>query len=59
MTTKERKIDDWAMAAYKALDKDWEGCDDGANSECRGVRCANGAHRAIVYIHRILDEVAQ
>ena len=59
MTTKERKIDDWALAAYNALNKEWERCDQEKGGECRGVRCAIGAHRAIIYIHRILDEVAQ
>lgn len=59
MTRKEKRIDDWALAAYRAIDKGWERCDQETGRECRGVRCALGAHRAMVYLHRIMDAVAQ
>ena len=59
MNAKERRIDDWALAAYNALNQNWERCDQETNRECRGARCAIGAHRAMIYIHRILEEVSQ
>jgi hypothetical protein len=59
MTTKEKKIDNWALAAYQALAKERERCDEESGQECRGVRCLAGAHRAMVYLHRIMDEVAR
>ena len=59
MTPKERKLDDWALSAYKAIDKDWERCDAETGRECRGVRCAVGSHRAMIFLHRIMDEIAQ
>ena len=34
MTSKEGRIDDWALAAYKAIDKDWERCDEEGGREC-------------------------
>ncbi len=58
MTTKEKRIDDLAMKAYRAIQHDWERCDGDTGEECRGAKCLVGAHRAMVYIHRIMDEVA-
>lgn len=59
MNSRLRRIDDWALKASKAIDKDWRRCDDETGEECRGVRCPVGAHRAQVYLYRILDEIGQ
>lgn len=42
--------------AEKALGEDWERCDEETGRECRGVKCSLGAHRALVYITRAIDE---
>jgi hypothetical protein len=59
MTPKERKIDDWALKAAHAIDKQWRACDEETGRECRGIRCWMGEHRAQAYLYRIMEEVSQ
>lgn len=47
----------WIEKAEKALGEDWERCDEGTGRECPGVKCHVGAHRALVYLSRVIDEM--
>jgi len=47
----------WLEKAEKALGKDWERCDEETGRECPGVTCWLGAHRALVYLNRAIEEM--
>ncbi len=47
----------WLEKAEKALGKDWYECDEETGRECPGVKCWAGAHRALVYLNRAIDEM--
>jgi len=47
----------WIQKAEKELGKDWERCDKETGRECLGVKCAWGAHRALVYLNRAIEEM--
>lgn len=49
----------WVEKAEKALGTKWERCDEETGAECLGEKCSVGAHRALVYLNRALDELNQ